>query len=84
MNQGEQLPLVVRRVVERRNPARIRMNVNHARTGLFRAQHDGIVLGHPVLSARHRIRRDGTQISSLHEVIDGLWRRLLVQRVIID
>ena len=54
----EQLPLVVRRVLEGRNSVGIRMNVNHACTRLIRAQHHAIELRHPVRRPSNRIHWD--------------------------
>src|SRR2546429_7302565 len=68
----EQLPLVVRRVLEGRNSIGIRMNVNHARTRLIRAQHSAIELRHPVRCPSHRIRGNLTEVPRLNQILQGL------------
>ena len=60
------------------------MNVNHPRTRLVRAQHNAIVLRHPVRRPGNRVHRNLAQVSGLHQIFQGLRRGLFVQCVVID
>src|SRR5260221_5136823 len=80
----ERLPLVVSRVLERRNSRRIGMHVNDACTRLLRAQYDAVVLRHPVRRPSHWVRGNLAQIARLHQILQRLRGRLLVQSEIIN
>src|SRR5712692_4189003 len=81
---SEQLPLVVRRVLEGRNSRGIRMHVNHASTRLIRTPHHAVILRHPILCSRYRISRDRTQVAGLHEILERLWCRLFIESIIFN
>src|SRR5467141_4454595 len=64
----EQLPLVVRGVLERRNPGRTRMNVNDARARLIWTQHHTIVLRHPVCRPSTGVPGNAAKVPRLTQV----------------
>src|SRR5260370_4468687 len=67
--RGNHLPLVVRRTLERRDFARVRMNIDQSRARLIRAQHDAVVLLRPVRRTGHRILGDPSKGTRLHQIV---------------
>src|SRR5712692_1571857 len=60
------------------------MNINQPGARLLRAQHHAVVLLRPIRCAGNRIPGHHPQVACLHQIIQGLRRGLLVERVVID
>jgi len=60
------------------------MNVNHPGARLIWAEHHAVVLRHPILRLGYGINRNLPEVARLDEIIQGLRRSLLVERIVVD
>src|SRR5260370_17232603 len=60
------------------------MDIDHSSARLLRTQDHTVVLRNPVRRTAHRILGNHSEVARLHQIFEGLWRRLLVERVVID